>query len=276
VRAITRVVDAGEATDEWLLRLAEVGTAPTSTAQPVTSRSCATERGVDDYLARFDRRALRASRTFDGMMVIEAVLPIEEGEEFLANLRMAVDKASTGAPTAPTAQRRLDALLDMSRHARDGHDVNDTSGADRYTLHLVADVVALAGTGNGRAELLNGAPVAIETLRRMACDCGVVRHLMRGKSEPLDIGRRTSVWMQHNDEQSPCAMAASAASRVARTEPATSTTSGTTPTEGADMRRQRRIGVSSTSHAVAEGGFTVSGDADGELIFRRPDGSVIR
>ncbi|MGH9276524.1 MAG: hypothetical protein ACRD12_00210, partial [Acidimicrobiales bacterium] len=34
----------------------------------------------------------------------------------------------------------------------------------------------------------------LETLRRLACDCGVVRHLLRGPSQPLDIGTRTSVW----------------------------------------------------------------------------------
>jgi hypothetical protein len=68
------------------------------------------------------------------------------------------------------------------------------SGADRYTLHLVADVDALAERLGPRSDLLDGLPVAIETLRRVACDCGIVRHLLRGASQPLDVGTRTPVW----------------------------------------------------------------------------------
>jgi hypothetical protein len=64
---------------------------------------------------------------------------------------------------------------------------------DRYTLHLVADVDALAGHV-GRAELVDGSPLGPETISRVACDCGIVRHLMRGASQPLDLGRRTPVW----------------------------------------------------------------------------------
>ena len=65
------------------------------------------ERGVDDYLRRFDRRSLRAARTFDGMMVIEMVLPIEEGEELLRHVRVAeaVDKASAEGMCALTHNR---------------------------------------------------------------------------------------------------------------------------------------------------------------------------
>jgi hypothetical protein len=276
VRAITRVVDAGQATDEWLLRLAEVGTcSDLDRAARHFEKLRDQERGVDDYLARFDRRALRASRTFDGMLVIEAVLPIEEGEEFLSNLRVAVDKASTGAPTAPAAQRRLDALLELSRHAHDGHCVGDTSGADRYTLHLLADVDALAGPGDGRAELLNGAPVAIETLRRMACDCGVVRHLLRGKSEPLDIGRRTSVWTAA--QRRAILLRDGGKCRFPGCENRT-----------VDIHHVEHYadgGATATSNGMPacprhhtllhEGGFSVSGDANGELIFRRPDGIEI-
>jgi hypothetical protein len=48
------------------------------------------ERGVEDYLRRWDRRSLDASRTYDGMMVIELNLPLEEGEEVLRLLDAAV------------------------------------------------------------------------------------------------------------------------------------------------------------------------------------------
>ena len=60
VRAITRVVGADAATDRRLLELAEAGT--TADLERVVrhlEQLQEQERGVDDYLRRFDRRSLR-------------------------------------------------------------------------------------------------------------------------------------------------------------------------------------------------------------------------
>jgi len=189
VRAITRIKNAGEETDEWLLKLADSGTA--ADLERVARRYeqlAEQERGVDDYLRRHDRRAVRASRTYDGMMVIEKVLPIEEGEEYLALLE-AVDEFS--AENSSTGQRRADAAMALARAGRASLD--KPGHVDRYTVHVVADLDALVEKV-GRTELIDGAPVGIETLRRLACDCGIVRHVLKGASEPLDVGTRTSVW----------------------------------------------------------------------------------
>jgi hypothetical protein len=197
VRAITRVVGADAATDDRLVELARAGT--TADLERVVrhlEQLQEQERGVDDYLGRFDRRSLRAARTFDGMMVVEMVLPIEEGEELLRHVRVAeaVDKVSAESASTGPAQRRVDALLDLVRAGQGQLDTPPrTADPDRYTLHLVADVDALSDRV-GRAELVDGSPVGLETLRRVACDCGVVRHLVRGPSRPLDLGRRTPVW----------------------------------------------------------------------------------
>ena len=197
VRAITRVVDADATTDRRLLELAKVGT--TADVERVVrhfEQLQEQSRGVDDYLRRFDRRSLRAARTFDGMMVIEMVVPIEEGEELLRHMRVAeaVDKASAETMSTGLGQRRVDALLDLVRAGQGRLDAPPRSpDPDRYTLHLVADVDALMDRA-GRAELVDGSPVSLETIRRVACDCGVVRHLMRGRSHPVDVGRRTPVW----------------------------------------------------------------------------------
>jgi hypothetical protein len=95
VRAITRIAGANEETDRWLLKVAELGTAADlERAVRRYEQLREQERGVDDYLRRYDRRATRASRTYDGMMVIEQVLPIEEGEEYIALLDAAVDDSS--------------------------------------------------------------------------------------------------------------------------------------------------------------------------------------
>jgi hypothetical protein len=49
---------------------------------------------------------------------------------------------------------------------------------------------ALAGPPS---ELDHVGPVRPETARRIACDASVMRVVMAGRSEPLDVGRRTAV-----------------------------------------------------------------------------------
>jgi hypothetical protein len=124
----------------------------------------------------------------DEMMVIEKVLPIEEGEEYLAHLE-AVDDSS--AEESSTGQRRADADMALVRAGRASLD--KPGHVDRYTVHVVADLGALL-IGVGRSELLDGSPIAIETLKRISCDCGIVRHVLKGNSELLDVGTRTPVW----------------------------------------------------------------------------------
>ncbi len=95
VRAITRVVGADEETDRSMMRLAESGTVADLERAAHHYQSLAEqEQGVDGYLARFDRRRVTASRTYDGMVVLEVVLAAEEGEEVLAAL-------STGGSAEP-------------------------------------------------------------------------------------------------------------------------------------------------------------------------------
>src|SRR5438309_5932986 len=60
VRAITRIAGANEETDRWLLALADAGTAA-DIARAVRrfEQLREQERGVDDYLRRYDRRGIR-------------------------------------------------------------------------------------------------------------------------------------------------------------------------------------------------------------------------
>ena len=65
------------------------------------------------------------------------------------------------------------------------------TGGDRYQVVVHADAGALAGEEpGGRSELDDGSPVAIETLRRIACDASIVQVLERD-GQPLKIGRKT-------------------------------------------------------------------------------------
>lgn len=91
--------------------------------------------------------------------------------------------------------RRAAALAELIRvgHAHIGHP-DDTTGADRYTLNLVATVADLTGHRHHHPTLGDGQPVSIHTALRVACDCSLARHLLAADSEPLDVGRKTRVW----------------------------------------------------------------------------------
>jgi len=52
---------------------------------------------------------------------------------------------------------------------------------------------ALQHTPDSVSELDHVGPVEPETARRLACDASVMRVVMAGRSEPLDVGRRTPV-----------------------------------------------------------------------------------
>lgn len=270
VRAMTRIKGASEETDEWLLKLAESGT--TADLERVARRYeqlAEQERGVDDYLRRYDRRAVRASRTYDGMMVIEKVLPIEEGEEYLALLE-AVDECS--AERSSTVQRRADSAMELARAGRASLD--KPGHVDRYTVHVVADLDALLHK-MGRAELIDGTPVAMETLRRLACDCGIVRHLVRGGSELLDIGTRTSEWttaqrraIQVRDG-SHCRFPGCHRMTCDCHHLVHVADGGPTAVSNGCLLCPRH------HTCLHEGGFTVSGEANDTLTFLRPDATVI-
>ncbi|HEX3394231.1 MAG TPA: DUF222 domain-containing protein [Acidimicrobiales bacterium] len=270
VRAITRITGAGDETDEWLLKLAESGT--TADLERVARRYeqlAEQEHGIDDYLRRYDRRCVRASRTYDGMMVIEKVLPIEEGEEYLALLE-AVDECS--AEHSSTGRRRADAAMALARAGRASLD--KPGHVDRYTVHVVADLDALVAKV-GRAELIDNTPVAMETLRRLACDCGIVRHLVKGASKPLDIGTRTSVWttaqrraIQVRDGGH-CRFPGCHRKTCDCHHLVHAADGGPTAVSNGCLLCPRH------HTCLHEGGFTISGEANETLTFLRSDGTVV-
>jgi hypothetical protein len=141
-------------------------------------------------------------------------------------------------------------------------------------LHLIADVDALTGRFGGRAELADGSPVSVETLRRLSCDCGVVRHLC-GRSQPLDIGTRTSVWTTAQRrailvrDNGRCRFAG-CHRRTADIHHIRHFEDGgpTAVDNGATLCPRHHT-------AVHERGFRSTGDPNSALTFHRPDGTVL-
>jgi hypothetical protein len=146
---------------------------------------------------RRERRRLSVSPTFEGMVRVDGDLDPECGQTLIAALRavqdswVRADHASERDRSTP-AQRRADALGEICREWLDSPQ-RPTVAGERPHVVVTVDLQALRGLRGGRAELDEAGPVAAETARRLACDAGVSRVIVKGRSEPLDVGRRTPV-----------------------------------------------------------------------------------
>jgi hypothetical protein len=154
------------------------------------------------------RRRLHASTTFLGMIRGDFDLDPEGGETLLTALRAVLDaEARSRDPQdqRTPAQRRADALVEICRQWLDLADRPTVAGERPHlTVTVPVDVLANApaigsdpepidpSTGAG-SELDHVGPVDVQTARRLACDASVMRVVMSGRSEPLDVGRRTPV-----------------------------------------------------------------------------------
>jgi Domain of unknown function (DUF222) len=141
------------------------------------------------------RRRLHASVTFEGMVRLDGDLDPEGGEALLTALGAVMDADTRGqgeGDSRSVAQRRADALHEICRQWLDLHARPSVAG---QRPHLVVTIGAevLAGTASGPAECDHAGPIPAEVARRVGCDASVMRVVLAGASEPLDIGRRTPV-----------------------------------------------------------------------------------
>jgi len=198
-RELTRVADAGN--ESALLNIALCGTAS----------------HVEDVVRGY-RRALDAAELTreavqqrdqqlwfhtepDGSMVIRGRVPAEVGALFKRALEAAVDSlpipknvpAGTFSDTEElqrSRKRRVEALAVMAESFL-ANGPKDLSGADRQQIVVHVDAETFQHSSPGRCELEQGPSIAVETARRLACDCSVMRIIEDAKGEPLNVGRKT-------------------------------------------------------------------------------------
>jgi Domain of unknown function (DUF222)/HNH endonuclease len=259
------------------------------------------------------RRALYASVTLMGNVRVDGDLDPESGESLLTALRAVLDAEARARgrdeDERTPAQRRADALGEICREWLDRSD-RPNVGGERPHLTVTVPIETLAsraevpsgaaraagaariagapgtadaaGTSDPQAAQLGGAefdhtgPVAAATVRQLACDAAVMRVVMDGRSQPLDVGRRTPVIPP------PMRRAVIARDRTCRfpgcERPHTWCDAHHVvhwadggPTSAANLlllcRRHHRM-------VHRSGGFGVE-LVDGMPVFRRPDGSVL-
>lgn len=153
------------------------------------------ERSPDREESLRSRRAFHASVSFLGMVRVDGELDPETGDTLLSALG-AVQGAEARSrrfdDDRTPAQRRADALGEICRQWLDTAD-RPVVGGERPHLTVTVGAGTLARDSDGAGELDHAGPVAHEVARRIACDASVMRVVMAGRSQPLDVGRRTAV-----------------------------------------------------------------------------------
>ncbi|HEU4355943.1 MAG TPA: DUF222 domain-containing protein, partial [Actinomycetota bacterium] len=124
----------------------------------------------------------------------------ETGEGVLTALRAVLDaEARSGTDDDRTpAQRRADALGEVCRQWLDGAERPTVAGERPHLTVTVGagvlgNVTADLRDTDIRSEMDLVGPVPGATVRRLACDASLMRMVLGPRSEPLDVGRRTSV-----------------------------------------------------------------------------------
>jgi hypothetical protein len=157
--------------------------------------AAARERAADGDRTVLDRQSLHASKTFLGRVRADADLNAETGELLLTalNAQLSADRSeSTEDEDRSPAQRRADALGEILRQWLDLADLPTVAG-ERPHVTLTVGVETLKGLTDTPCELEHVGPTARETAEMLLCDCSVARVVLGGRSEPLDIGRKTPV-----------------------------------------------------------------------------------
>jgi len=153
------------------------------------------ERAVEGDDSLRERRRLHASVTFGQMVRVDGDLDPETGETLLTALSAVLDAESrsrTDDDARTPAQRRADALGEICRQWLDRSD-RPSVAAERPHVTVTVDTHALRGDPGTTNELDHVGPTDPETARRLACDASIMRVVLSGRSQPLDVGRRTSV-----------------------------------------------------------------------------------
>lgn len=296
VRALIRV--ATPANEAALVRLARQGTAVH--VEEIVRRYRRVRRLDEATQAAAEAqrdRELRYHWDDDGLLVLHARLPAEQGALVLQALEVAADTLRLAArgddrddsaessrlipvpgphgTDQPFAARRADALVLMAETLLQ-HGAAAASPGERHQIvvHVGASVLA-DPTRDGRAELEDGPPLAVETVRRLLCDGSIVPMTDDIDGNPLNVGRKTRAI--------PPALRRALASRDRGCRfPGCSHHRFTDGhhihhwADGGETKLDNLVLLCRTHHRlVHEEGFTVGRGPAGTLVFSTPDGGRI-
>jgi hypothetical protein len=299
VRAMTRIATPDN--EAALLNIAEHGTA--AHVEKLVRKYCWVERledarrSNDQHVARY----LRFSYDEDGSMLVNARLPAEVGALVRKAVEVAVALAEKDAARASAeaseqepstvndgyGAKRADALHALASTFL-SRQLDDTGAvADRYqvVVHIDQSILAEAARVEGtprRCELEDDGDddddrraLAVETARRLACDCSVVGVVDDDGGEPLNVGRKTrtvSAALQRalKARDGGCRFPGCDRTRFTEAHHVHHWANG------GETKLGNLVTLCSFHHRlVHEGGFGLGVTDDGVFVFTRPDGSCV-
>ena len=146
---------------------------------------------VADADHRRAQRRASIAQTTDRMWHLEGLLDPESGRTIATAMRAHADPANLDPQDDRSyPQRMADGLTEIARRSLDrGGD--RASGGERPHLTVTVSYDHLTDTEGDAVPLpeIDGTPVRSETIRRLACDARIVRMVLDGEGQPLDVGR---------------------------------------------------------------------------------------
>lgn len=188
VRAITRIASAEN--EAHLVEMALAATAAHIEAIVRKYRQVERLQAADQAMALHESRSLSYYWAEDGALVLKGRLPPEQGAVLIEALQRA-DHWIEAPIDEPTEARRADALSLIAEKCLAGEAVE----ADRFqiTVHVSAETLRADGAIDPEdpPAIEDGPALAPDTVRRLACDAGVIPILETADGELLSIGRRS-------------------------------------------------------------------------------------
>ena len=255
--------------DEWLAQIV-----PTMNAAQVEAlaRRRRVRKPNDATDAHRERHFRRRRDPESGGFRYSGFLPAEEGALLNAVIDCRAEQIGPDPVTGewePYDRRCADALAGM---ARAEHEVDP--GPDPHLVVVHVDDEVLDGTVEGNAEI-DGIPVPAETARRVACDAAIEHNVEGPDGTCVGVGRaryQPPRWLRrriHRRDDDTCRFPG-CGRRIRHVHHIEHWVHGG-PTDSWNL-----CGLCwEHHHLVHEGGWTIKGDADRELVFTSPTGRAL-
>ncbi|MCL1586789.1 MAG: HNH endonuclease [Actinomycetia bacterium] len=131
------------------------------------------------------------NQTYGGRWNMQAEFGVADGHVINTALQSYIQRSYiNGNDNTSIYERLADATIAIHQFWLDHNTTIETSGGNKPHITVTVPYDVLTGAKRQLPEL-DGYTIDPATLRRWSCDAGIVRIILDGDSQPMDVGRRT-------------------------------------------------------------------------------------